>query len=151
MRKRFNTLNEDHGIRKVFGGYNWYRRYLFPAHGCLNRFVNDMSELEIASQRIFVLEYDPYHSRAYFESNVEFKHHILWKNLIEYGIKSKVIIARGGDILRHIIDCVSREDLLKASNERRLFLFKGQSTSFTVKNLFWPCFEDDSLNPLARK
>ena len=151
LRNRFNTLKENYGSRKVFGGYNWYMRYFFPEQGCLKRFVNDMCELKIASQQIFVLEYDPYHSQAYFESNVDFKHHILWKNLIEYGIKSKVIIARGGGVLKHIIDCVSREDLLKASNERRLFLFRGQSASFTVNNLYWPCLEDDPINPLARK
>ena len=151
LRKRFNTLKEDYGSRKVFGGYNWYKKYFFPEQGCLSRFANDMSELEIASKQIFVLEYDPYHSRAYFESNVDFTHHIVWKKLVEHGIKSKVIIARGGDILEHIQQCVSQEDLFKASNERRLFLFKGQSASFSIKNLYWPCLEDDPSNPLARK
>ena len=154
LRDEFNTLQlkEDHNrSRKVQGGYNWYKKYLFPENGCLSRFVNNMSKLEIASKRIFVLEYDPYHSRAYFESNVDFKHHIIWKNLIEYGIKSKTIIVRGGDILGHICESVSPDDLYKANNERRLFVFKGQSASLSVNNMYWPCLNGDTSNLLARQ
>lgn len=160
LRDKFNTLELKEGhnrSRKVLGGYNWYDKYLFPENGCLSRFSNRTSRsnrtihLKIASKRIFVLEYDPYHSRAYFESNVDFAHHILWKNLIEYGIKSKIIIVRGRDILDHIRESISSDDLFKTSNERRLFVFKGQSASMSINNMYWPCLNGDPSNPLARQ
>lgn len=150
LRDEFDTLNFNNGSRKVFGGHNWYMKYLFPTRGYLSHFTNKMSHLEIASKGIFVLEYTPYHSRAYFESKVDFVHHTVWTELVKHGIQSKIIIARGGDIVGHIQKSVPAQDLFKANKERRLFVFKGQSASFSNNNLFWPCLDKDSSDPLSR-
>lgn len=156
LRHEFMTIRRSSDAckkksRKVYGGYNWYKKYLLSDNGCIRRRDVDMDLLSIASKRLFVMEYDPYHSKAYFKSGVSFAHHSMWENLVKHGIKQKIVIARGGDILEHIVKSVPKEDLLKASNERRLFLFKGQSAALSTNNLYWPCLEDDPANPLARK
>lgn len=131
LRPEFNTMPKR---KKVLGGYNWYERYLCSRTGFLREHENDISFL---SQKIFILDYIPYHSKKFCHPRgVVFQHQRLWENLVKHAIENnKVLVVRGNYLLNKVHQSIGDNHYQTACAESRIFKFNGRSASFTRNNI----------------